>query len=345
MESLVTYNRIVGNIFFGWTYKGENISKWRIWFYRLWNIFLVAIHVTMCYVSYRAIRHFNKRHHQKSPNHNPASVTKISLVNLIRLISIVGVNVNALLTSVYLLLLGHKILDILFNDDSIVINSKVKTKIVILIIIVVITTSTIGAIICTYSVWFNSPPITPFIFIIPMYLITSTQITILSFIAYKSFVVKHYLVENSNNNLDSIYQKVVKIDQSLRKFDRYVSTYVMLTLLFNQIYCMSSICQLAIDYKSTLVSSCVFMFVGLTSLLVLCFCCDIIPSSLSKLLNNHESTVISHTDRIILIQLRQLNDRIGFTAFGLFRVNANTFMSCLGLIITYSVIIIQTGGQ
>ena len=344
MEFLVTYNRIVGNAFFGWTYHGEKISKRRIWFYRLWNIVLVAILVTMCYFSYRAIKNVNQRH-QNSPDNNAASVIKISLVNLIRMISIVGINVNALLTSIYLLLFGRKILDILFNQDNIVINPKVQRKIVILIIIVVITYSTIGAIICTFSVWFHSPPITPFIFSIPMYLITSTQITILSFIAYKSFVVKHYLVENLNNNLDSIYQMVVKIDKSIRKLDRYVSIYVMLTLLINQIYCMSSICQLAIDYKSTLVSSCVFMFVGLTSLLMLCFCCDIIPSSLSKLLNNHESTVISHTDRIILIQLRQLNDRIGFTAFGLFRVNSNTFISCLGLIITYSVIIIQTGGQ
>ena len=46
-----------------------------------------------------------------------------------------------------------------------------------------------------------------------------------------------------------------------------------------------------------------------------------------------------------MLQLRQLSDRIGFTAFGLFRVNANTFVSCLGLIITYSVIVIQTGSQ
>ena len=45
-------------------------------------------------------------------------------------------------------------------------------------------------------------------------------------------------------------------------------------------------------------------------------------------------------DRIVMIQLRQMNERIGFTVFGLFRITGNTFITCLGLIITYSVIII-----
>ena len=108
---------------------------------------------------------------------------------------------------------------------------------------------------------------------------------------------------------------------------------------------MSSICQICIDYKITLAHSCGFLLHGATTMLVLCYCCDIIPSSLSKLLDHYEQDAIVQNDRTILLQLRQLNDRIGFTAFGLFRVNSNTFLGCLALIINYSVIIIQTGGQ
>ena len=62
-------------------------------------------------------------------------------------------------------------------------------------------------------------------------------------------------------------------------------------------------------------------------------------------MTNYNNDCYDVKNRQIVIQLRELNARIGFTAKGLFRINANTFVSCLGLIITYSVIIIQTAQQ
>lgn len=260
-------------------------------------------------------------------------------------ISLVGINVQTSLTSVYMLIFGGKMVDILYKQNHLVLDTKMERKLSTIIIIVVIIYSVIGAIINTYSALSHFRSGNPLLLVIPMYLSTSTQVALLSFLAYKSFLIKHYLVQNSNFNLFSIYNVVFNIDSSIKKLDKFISVNIMVILMFNEIFCVSSICQLAFDFKSTIIDSCVFMFHGLTSLAVLCFCCNLIPSSLSKVLDYHESKINVHADRLIIIQLRQLCDRIGFTAFGLFRVNANTFLSSLGLIITYSVIIIQTGGQ
>ena len=77
--------------------------------------------------------------------------------------------------------------------------------------------------------------------------------------------------------------------------------------------------------------------------------CNLIPSTLSNLLIKYEHEKINNeivlVDKMSMIQLRQINDRIGFTLFGLFRINGNSFVTCLGLIISYSVIIIQTGNE
>ena len=347
MDLILTYNRIVGNTFFGWTYHGEKIIKLKIFLYKLWNIVLVTMLATMCYVSYKTIKlSIESEQHSRTWVHNNATaITKINLVNIIQMVSIVAINVQALLTSLYLLLFGDKMLDILFDNDDIVISVKYQRKIAMLIIILVIGYSAIYATICTYSALFHSPSSNPFIFLIPLYFSTSTQLTIISFIAYRSLLIKYNLVESANLNLDSIYQMVFKLDRWIKKLDKFISVYILFTLLTKQVYCVSAICQLAFDYQNTIIDSFAFMFFGLTSLTLLCYCCNLIPYSLAKLLDHLEPNIYKHTDRMLMLQLRQLNDRIGFTAFGLFRVNANTLLSCLELIITYSVIIIQTGSQ
>ena len=44
----------------------------------------------------------------------------------------------------------------------------------------------------------------------------------------------------------------------------------------------------------------------------------------------------------VLSQLNAIRNDLSFSAFNLFRVNANTFLSCLAFILTHSVILIQT---
>ena len=87
MKLILTYNRIVGNTFFGWMYHGETMSKWKIWLYRLWNIVLVAILGTMCYISYRIVLEMNKGLCKYLPDNNTPFTGKINMVKLLQLVS------------------------------------------------------------------------------------------------------------------------------------------------------------------------------------------------------------------------------------------------------------------
>jgi hypothetical protein len=47
---------------------------------------------------------------------------------------------------------------------------------------------------------------------------------------------------------------------------------------------------------------------------------------------------------ILLMKINSINQEIGFTASNLFKISTNTIISCLALILSYSVILIQTRG-
>ena len=51
---------------------------------------------------------------------------------------------------------------------------------------------------------------------------------------------------------------------------------------------------------------------------------------------------VYHIDYAMLNRLYSLRDELCFTAFNLYKINTKTFMSIMSLIITFTVIVIQT---
>ena len=188
MDLILNYNRIVGNTFFGWTYHGEKISKRRIWFYRLWNLVHVTILAILCYASYH-ISNVHSEPVNKDDNNTP-STRKINLVELLQWVSILIVCMETLLGAIYLDIFGGKILELLFEQDYVRIDSKIERKIAKIIIIMVIVSCLFGAIIHSYSITYYFPIGYVFFLAISIYLNCNIQITILSFIAYRSLVDK-----------------------------------------------------------------------------------------------------------------------------------------------------------
>ena len=241
-------------------------------------------------------------------------------------------------------------MNLLLQLDKFRIDSKDEYRIAKCAVIIKILCSTLSAvfgivIVCMYrmEIYYVIP------FAIGVFLEYNTQLTIISTIFYVSMLMKRHLANIANSNIETIQVGICKLDKLTNDLDRYLSMFIMITLLFKQIFCLSTICQVALVYnKNTIVNAILFSY-GTFNLFILCYVCNIIPSTISNLIGKLERDPSKYNysilDKITIIQLRLLSDRIGFTAFGLFRVNANTFISCLGLIITYSVIVIQTGSQ
>ena len=81
--------------------------------------------------------------------------------------------------------------------------------------------------------------------------------------------------------------------------------------------------------------------------MIICLSSTIIQESYVKLLDTLDdmyckTNAVQTNDEILLLKIEKFSHKISLTAMNLFNVNTNTFLSCLSLIIGYSVILIQT---
>ena len=356
LKLLLNYNRLTGNTFFGWYENGESRSK-RIAL-KIWNMCLLIVLSVSCYIFIEmsfSVSGTNDK--QSNVTLSSEHTSQFDLLQLLFATSTTIFTFKAVLIALYLTIFGGQLMTLLSEDNGIkeLMSKEYRTAKWIVICQVsyalLIATLNFAKDVNTHK------PHTLIAMFIQLTISTSTQVTILSLIGYKSLTVRQHFDEivesNSGKNLIAIYGLVIRMDKSVKLMDKYVSIFILLFLLFNQIFCVSSLCHMALNSQLKIIEGLLSISYGFVNISVLCLVCNIIPSSLISLvdkldihlndLNGHSNEWNDIKNRQILMQMRQMSDRIGFTAFGLFRVNSNTFLSCLALIISYSVIIIQTG--
>jgi hypothetical protein len=87
-------------------------------------------------------------------------------------------------------------------------------------------------------------------------------------------------------------------------------------------------------------------------IMTLCYSCDIIPKRINKFsdeiqeflsLNKNDSSYSDLNRHLIQIETNFNKRKTGFTALGLVKIDSKTIFSVCAFILSYSVIIIQTG--
>jgi hypothetical protein len=111
----------------------------------------------------------------------------------------------------------------------------------------------------------------------------------------------------------------------------------------------------AIDPKKYLILSIGSIIVSLSLLISNCLTCDKISKEFEKFFDKLEDSVTkSNVNSQLLNQLyehsllskaKAIGLKIGFTACNLFKISTNTIISCLALILSYSVVLIQTSNE
>ena len=112
---------------------------------------------------------------------------------------------------------------------------------------------------------------------------------------------------------------------------------------------VATICQLALYTHLRSVETILGLLMGLIMLFIHCFICNTIPKNYQNLIKKLESHKINDEfdsynseDRLIISQLQSLIPKMVSQPLVCFKSMANTFLSCITVIISYSVIIIQT---
>ena len=368
LNIMLNYHRITGNTYFGWNYN-KKISTSRKVMAFMWNMVILTIQLIftllMAQVSLSSSQdgqvysQVNKT--METTCFQDSNQTKKPLIVYILFSSSTFLfTFQTIIIYIYMIIFGGKILDNLSRsklrmaipeDKSFVIKYLLARSLYIIISI------TLHIILS----W-DTGPATSFkdmdIAIAPLFLLglalsISHQVVVNDFLVYKCFTVnkqfKQILETNVSNDLDLVYKTVYKLNDSLTEFNRCISPMLLLNLFLYSLMSVSSICQLALMSNVRREHNLLSVVVSVLLSAFLCFVCNTVPQSVSSLTDKLESRYLfdrhnqsmDPNDKQTILQLRELSARIGLTAMGLFRINANTLLSCLALIVTYSVIIIQ----
>ena len=357
LKLIVTYNRIIGNTFFGWTDDQENKHKWKPILLKFWNvILLIILTLPLLFIGFGCV---NMAERDGLPNNitNQENLSdKFNLPNFLYMVSGINYSVQSLVLALYLALIGPKLMSVLAEEKTYDLDidegSEYRTAKSIIIIQVCIIMIPMTMNLLTEFIFRTTSPIMIIISLIhfpSMSMLTN----FLVLIAYKSFTVKHEFKKFQERKVSLVetYNVLCNIERSICKMDQYVSIYILWDLLFNSLFCVSAICHLALNLGTNIrfMETIMTFNFGFINFSLLCYLCNVIPANLTNLISKVEHDLSTNSydseSRQILIQMREMNTRIGFTGFGFFRVNSNTFLTCLAQIISYSIIIIQTGSQ
>ena len=357
LNMFVNFHRIIEITYMGWT-ADQNQSKRKKALLIIWNfIILIGLTFGITY-SLRLIIDSGQTFKVEGVSgaqiiENIQNNTKKSesiLVQVLFKFGIFSYNFQTLFICLFQIIFGSKLLNNL-NTIDVKIEANIGKLLVITQIVVIVLT--IAPVLCTLKSFFPNMGFKDIIFqTLLNFFVINAMTSIMALTAFKCLTVKQQLKRvfqmNVSNDLEIVYKYVHKIHISIKDFDNYISIYLFVSLFANLMISVSSICHLALNPNLRFIQTLLTIMFGLSQIFILCLICNVIPKSLRKLIDRIEENIskgfdsYKPNDRQIIIHLKSLIPEMGFTAFGLFQINANTFLSCLALIVSYSVIIIQT---
>ncbi len=318
----------------------------------LWNLAFLSYSSYYCYTEFMDIMEV------LDVKHFDSSKSKVIFVVFIS--GSISYNIQAFILNIIIMINGNKILNLMRNQALDYIDYRTEKKIGFIIALA-------QFLICFFielfiSFIFYGFPIRSYSFDLKnffkstfiYYLIFNSQSIIISLIAYQSHIVSKKFSTISKDFLHSkqnIHQIVCKINGFINKLDELTSLSILIIISLNTTICISYLCMFAINPKKFSIISIASILESLTLLISTCLTCNIIPKNFKKFCDKFEESICESTftnqldylyQYSLVTKINAIKQDIGFTAFNLFKVNTNTIISCLALILSYSVILIQT---
>jgi hypothetical protein len=186
--------------------------------------------------------------------------------------------------------------------------------------------------------------------------------SIIALIAYQNKIIclqiDEFLVKFSPKDLPEIYRFMCKVNGFVKKFDSLVSSVNFMLIINSCVICISYLCLIMIRSEKEIISFANYS-ISLTEnillLSILCYSCNIVPKRIAILCEKIEELMSEHitnyltvndlNNHLIISKMNSIKQEIGFTAMGLFKINSNTILSVFAVILSYSVVLIQTSEQ
>ena len=289
LKILVTYHGLLGHTYLGWTfYQKESylVKILRITWSALFFIYFL-------FYSYTAVRHIVE---YTPPNQNhlkQAWVNRSNCTLLIRILEDARVLCNAsqiIMVALILLFRGKTILMTISSWSLDHISNEEEKKTGLTLTLAMLSTLIFQVVMMTIYCFTGAKSyedgitkiIGPVVDVIRYFVNYSTELTLISLIAYQSRVIGSHLRFISNNlskyDLDFCLVLSHRLSRHIRAFDKLICSYTLLALAINSLICISFICKLFVDQRHNITGlSALVESAGL--LLGLCLACDSLPTS------------------------------------------------------------------
>ena len=155
--------------------------------------------------------------------------------------------------------------------------------------------------------------ITGFISLLVYFLFHISRNSLISLIAFKSIIIRNYLIElkenSSKSNFFYIYKTIMKIKTSVQIFDNQISFAIFLALLMTTFTSLSGLCLIALNFKDCAFYVLISIFDSMVYLFVLCFVTEILPKNVEKFFDEME-VMLTETQIADPIAIQYLQGRI-----------------------------------
>jgi hypothetical protein len=355
LKYIVNYNRILSISFYGVNFNEFKGKKDFVL-----DIILISWHILFIMIfAYHSYYNLNAAiiENLKKWNFNSS---KSYVIIIVHTVGCFGFHIQAFVTRILLFLRGSKIINLLKSENLEYIEKRNERRIGLFIALTQFLTSIIFEFSANFFLYNPSVETLKFILDFLFYTsIFSSQLSTIALIAYKSLIVSKQLKNISDNfsqtNLENIYHFVCKTNLFIKDLDELFSSFISISIFSFTVISIAMISILAIDAKNYLTLSFILISESLIIITTLCLSCDIIPKSFNKFCDLLEKYVTKNSSgyqlldqmnqNILLMKINSIKHEIGFTASNLFKISTNTIISCLALILSYSVVLIQTSSE
>ena len=359
LNYLFNYHRVTGI-----TYFAHELSKKKLSFksiiLTLYNFLVLGIfiyNIYMLFVQESTASIFYK-------GEDIQNIAKRNVLLFVNNMGFVGFSVLAIYSCIFYMIKGNQIVDILKRDQLKNVSNKFEKRMALSIIFIQMLYSLSVELILTIAIDSHYNGLSTQISfssiiriirdIICYFLAYNSHLTIISLIAYKSYIVSNELKNfkiniKSKKNIELMFEFIQNTQKSVKSFDKIINNCIFVTLIITSLNCLS--------LSTIVINPIKFLYIALGTLLeslsvlwMLCYVCDIIPKSFREFiyrLNDQFLEMYSISSEfneycLIINRIKEMKDEMCFTIFNQYVVNIKTFISCIAVITSYVVIIIQT---
>ena len=237
-------------------------------------------------------------------------------------------------------------------DRKIEKNIAIKAIILQLVLTLIISISFYLSIIIYFG--FHNQTLKNLIHLMENIIISSNFFSLLSMMAYFCYVIQQYLSDmkkefTSITQLPIIFKKLLVIQNNVKKFNKFYNKYLFCMISLLSLECTNNLTTLYYDRFVTMAYPIPGIFESLVQIFIYCYLSDKIDKTYGSIINKYErlqmrmlDTELGQFNHCLVIRLYSLRSDMCFTAFNLYPINIKTFISILSLIMTFTVIFIET---